>query len=218
MGDLTVSSDVVHTGIVTMRLGLDTLTTDGSITLENTGVLNIEIPLDEALLGQTVLVFQDGTGFNVAPHATINILDDDLLPDENVSFTPTIGVVSSRIEFDDTVESGVFGFGVDRDDAVFLEGRLGAEFGAQISEKVSGFISGVAIRDFIDDVESVRLTSRELGTFRIAPFLRDDNRFELAAGLDVAVSETFSINVGYLGDFNEGYSGHSGRAPVRIGF
>ena len=448
-GARTVTGDVVHVGEVFVNLGVDSLTTDGSITLESTGVLTIATPLDEALVGQTVLVFQDGTGFT-DNGATINILDDDLLidytpvvgslfvevsavnplvgngdanldtfgnvvanaitagtlnattlatlnslsetqfltaaqdalpslseslgrevfetaeiasqaldrhlagessgiwgqfvvrgaqqdalslsadgydsdqlivtvggdfavaegtrigflasyadidsqdlrndvqptettqaesiklgvyvasklldrgflnselayitgeaetarsgffgpiasefdfdgfsaratlgydllADENVSLTPSIGAHAMRINFDDAQESGGFGFLVERGDAAFAELRGAIELGAQISEGVSGFISGTVIRDLVgdEDPRSFRLSSTQLPTFFADLPLREQNRFELAAGATVDVSDTFSIDVGYLGDFNEGYSGHAARATVRIGF
>ncbi|MDY7097686.1 MAG: hypothetical protein SXU28_06070 [Pseudomonadota bacterium] len=446
-GDRTLTGDVVHTGVVTMALGVDTLTTTGSITLESTGVLNIETPLDEALLGQTVLVLRDGNGF-VNNGATVNIIDDDLLldytpiigslrvrvtgvnalagnadpnldtfggaviggvrngtlsatnfatlnglsadqfaaagadalpslsdgvgreifesgslasaaldrhlsdggtgvwgqiavrgaeqdalsqtadgydsdqvvftlgadfalgddirvgllasyadievqdetatgalnslsdvdsirlggymavtffergfintelayltgevdaarsgffgpiassydfdgfatrttlgydllADENVSITPTVGLNAARINFDDAAETGGFGFNVRRGDAAYAELRFGAELGAQVSKKVSGFVSGTVIHDLIDDPRSFRLSSSQLPTFTAGLPLREQDRFELSAGASVDVSETFSIDLGYLGDFNDGYSGHSARANVRIAF
>ncbi|QIQ86797.1 autotransporter outer membrane beta-barrel domain-containing protein [Erythrobacter sp.] len=142
----------------------------------------------------------------------------DLIADENVSITPTIGVNAARIEFDDVTEAGSFGFTVERGDAEFLELRGGLQLGARVSEGVSGLVSGNVIRDLADSQRSFRLSSSQLGTFFTALPLRECDRFELAAGASIDVSETFAIDVGYLGDFNEGYRGNSARATARIAF
>lgn len=142
----------------------------------------------------------------------------DLLPDEGVSITPTLGVNAGKVQFDDAVEAGGFGFTVERGDAEYIELRAGIELGAQISEMVNGFIGGTVVYDTVDTVRSFRLSSTELQTFFVELPLREQNRFELAAGLNVDVSENFGINVGYQGDFNEGYSAHSARATVKVGF
>jgi len=57
-----------------------------------------------------------------------------------------------------------------------------------------------------------------LGNFTVALPTREDNRFELAAGATVDVSPNFSIGLGYLGDFADGYDGHAGRATMRLAF
>jgi azurin len=142
----------------------------------------------------------------------------DLIADENVSFTPTIGFNAARLRFDDAAETGGFGFLVERGDATFAELRGGLDLGAQISETVNGFVSGTVIRDLIDSDRSFRVSSTQLPSFSLALPLREQNRFELSAGLGVDVSENFAINVGYYGDFNEGYQAHSARATVSIGF
>ncbi|MEM7689000.1 MAG: autotransporter domain-containing protein [Pseudomonadota bacterium] len=142
----------------------------------------------------------------------------DLLPDENVALTPTMGLNAAQINFDDAVEAGGLGFTVDRDDANFFEGRLGIEASALLSEMVNGFIQGTVVYDFLDDPRLLNLTSAQVGSFAIAPALREQNRFELAAGATVDVSENFAIDLGYLGDFASGYDGHSGRVSVRIAF
>lgn len=142
----------------------------------------------------------------------------DLLPDENVSITPSIGVNFARINFDDTQENGGFDFLVERGDAEFAELRGGIEFGAQMSDKVSGFLRGTVIRDLEDTERSFRLSSTQLPTFSAILPRREVDRFELAAGATIDVSENFSVGLGYLGDFNEGYRAHSARATVRIGF
>ena len=49
-------------------------------------------PLDAALIGQTVLVLEDGTGF-VDNGGTINILDDDLF----IEYTPIVGSLSVQV-------------------------------------------------------------------------------------------------------------------------
>jgi hypothetical protein len=142
----------------------------------------------------------------------------DLIADENVSITPTIGVNAARINFDDVAETGGFGFTVERGDAEFFELRGGLNIAAQVSEGVSGFVSGTIIHDLADDPRSFRLSSSQLGTFFVNLPLRERDRFELAAGASIAVSEGFAIDIGYLGDFNEGYQGHSARANVRFAF
>ncbi|QFT77096.1 autotransporter domain-containing protein [Erythrobacter sp. THAF29] len=142
----------------------------------------------------------------------------DLLPDENVWLTPSIGVNAARLNFDDVTEAGGFGFTIERGDAEFIELRGGVELGGQISEMVDGFIKGTVIYDTVDTPRSFRLSSSQLNTFQLNLPMREQNRFELAAGLNVDVSENFAIGVGYLGDFNDGYNVHAGRATLSIGF
>ncbi len=142
----------------------------------------------------------------------------DLLADENVSLTPTLGVNAADISFDDGTEAGGFGFLVQRGDEVFIEGRAGLELAAQVSEKVDGFIQGTIIHDFADSPRSFRLSSAQLPTFTTSLPTPEQDRFELAAGVDVSVSDQFTIGLGYLGDFGGGYDAHSARATVRIGF
>ncbi|MEQ8772969.1 MAG: autotransporter domain-containing protein, partial [Erythrobacter sp.] len=142
----------------------------------------------------------------------------DLIADENISVTPTIGVNAARIEFDDVTESGGFGFTVERGDAAFVELRAGLDIAAQLSEGVSGFVSGTVIHDLTDSERSFRLSSSQLGTFFTVLPLRERDRFELAAGASIDVSESFAIDLGYLGDFNQGYRAHSARATARIVF
>jgi hypothetical protein len=151
----------------------------------------------------------------VAGRATLGY---DLVADENVWLTPSVGVNAARISFDDTVESGGFNFAIEREDAEFLELRFGGELGAQISPGVKGFIQGNVIHDLVDEARALRLTSSQLTGFTVFEPQPEQDRFELAAGATINVSETFKIEVGYLGDFAEGYSGHSARAAVRIGF
>ena len=142
----------------------------------------------------------------------------DLLADENVSLTPTIGVNAAEINFDDAVESGGFGFLVERGDAQYVELRGGIELASQLSEGVNGFISGTIIHDLEDSPRSFRLSSSELPTFFAQLPLREQDRFELAAGASIDVSDTIAVEVGYQGDFNSGYDAHAGRASLRIAF
>lgn len=142
----------------------------------------------------------------------------DLIPDENVSLTPMIGVNFARVNFDDTVESGGFNFLVERGDAEYAELRGAVEFGARLSGKVKGVVRGTIIRDLEESIRSFRLSSTQLPTFSAVMPLREVNRFELDAGATIGVSDTFAIDLGYHGDFNEGYKAHAVRATVRIGF
>ncbi|MEE4288015.1 MAG: autotransporter outer membrane beta-barrel domain-containing protein, partial [Erythrobacter sp.] len=214
--------DVTDTGALTGTQEVDSIRVGAYAAAKvlGRGFFNAEV----AYLTGEVDAVRDGffgmisSDYDFDGYAARATLGYDLLADENVSFTPTVGINAARIKFDDTVEIGGFGFGIERDDAEFLEGRLGALLGAQMSEKVSGFIQGIVIHDFADDVESVALTSSQLPGIRIAPLAREQDRFELSAGLSVDVSENFAIEVGYLGDFNDGYDAHSGRASLRIAF
>lgn len=79
-GDRTLMGDVSVVGGVTLGLGADSLTSTGTLTLEDGSTVTIETPLDFDLLGQTVTVFEAGTTF-ANNGATINIIDDDLLID-----------------------------------------------------------------------------------------------------------------------------------------
>ncbi len=87
-----------------------------------------------------------------------------------------------------------------------------------MSDKVDGFIQGTVIYDFADSQRSFRLSSTQTNTFPTLLPTAEQNRFELAAGADIDVSDQFSIGLGYLGDFGGGYDAHSARATVRIGF
>jgi hypothetical protein len=142
----------------------------------------------------------------------------DLLPDEGVRFVPTVGLNYASIGFDDAVESGGFGLTVAREDVDFLELRGGVELGAQISEGVGGFIAGTVIRDLEDEPEIVRLTSAQLPAVALQGPPRAENRFELAAGASVDLSRTIAFELGYLGDFADGYDSHSARLNLRIAF
>jgi hypothetical protein len=158
------------------------------------------------------------SGYDFDGFAAKTTVGYDLLPDENIALTPTVGFNAARINFDDTVEAGGFGFAIQRGDAVYTELRAGLELASQLSDKVSGFVSGTAIHDITDSTRSFRLSSSQLGTFGVVLPLREQNRFELAAGASIDVSDAFAIDLGYLGDFNEGYTAHSARANVRIAF
>ncbi|MBA4083022.1 MAG: hypothetical protein C0496_17420, partial [Erythrobacter sp.] len=142
----------------------------------------------------------------------------DLLPDENVRIVPAIGVNYASISFDDTRESGGFGFLIAQEDAEFVELRGGIELGAALEGGVDAFISGTVIRDLEDDASIVVLSSSQLPTFNVALPARSADRFELAAGAAVNILQNFALELGYLGDFNEGYSAHSGRVKVRFAF
>lgn len=191
-----------------------------AITLMERGFFNAEV----AYLTGDVETSRSGffgpitSGFDFDGIAARATLGYDLLPDENVWLTPSIGVNAARINFDDTVEAGGFGFTVERGDAEYVELRGGVELGAQISQTVDGFIRGTVIHDTVDTVRSFRLTSAQLRPFFVELPLRERNRFELAAGLSVDVSENFAIGVGYQGDYNDGYNAHSGRATLKVGF
>ncbi|MEM6908681.1 MAG: autotransporter domain-containing protein [Pseudomonadota bacterium] len=189
-------------------------------TLFERGFINSEI----AYLTGEAETFRGGafgpiaSTFDFDGFASRTTIGYDLLPDENVSITPTLGFNAARINFDDSTESGGFNFLIERGDAAYGEIRAGIELAALISEGVSGFISGTAIHDVIDDERSFRLSSNELSTFFVTLPQREQDRFEISAGLSADVSENFSLNVGYLGDFNEGYSAHSARLGARISF
>ena len=205
----------VNSDVESIRLGAY-----AGVTFLERGFINTEI----SYLTGEVDTFSNGalgaigSNYDFDGFATRATVGYDLLPDENVSITPTIGLNAARINFDDTLETGGFGFTVQRGDAAFVELRAGAEFGAQVSEKVSGFIGGTLIRDLIDDPRSFRVSSTQIPGFALSLPLREQDRFELAAGASVDVSESFVIELGYIGDFNSGYNAHSARASVRVAF
>ncbi|MEM9500735.1 MAG: autotransporter domain-containing protein [Pseudomonadota bacterium] len=142
----------------------------------------------------------------------------DLLPSDTLALTPTIGINAARFGFDDATETGGFGFLVDREDAGFTELRGGLEFSGDFSETISGFIGGTYIEDVDGDLRSFGLSSTDLNTFSLLLPERDDSRFEIAGALDAEVSESFSIGVGYLGDFASGYDAHAARITGRLTF
>ncbi len=142
----------------------------------------------------------------------------DILPDEGVSLTPSIGINGATFDYDDAVEAGGFGFTVAREHADFAEIRAAVELGAQVSSGVDGFVRGTVVHDINEDISNFTLTSAELGTFVVTTPARDQDRFELAAGANIDVSENFSLEVGYLGDFGGDYDGHSARITGRLKF
>jgi len=142
----------------------------------------------------------------------------DLLPDEGVSLTPSIGINGATFDFDDAVETGGFDFTVAREHADFAEVRGAIELGAQVSPGVEGFIRGTVIHDINEDASNFTLASDQLGSFVVTTPGRDEDRFELAAGADVAVSQNFSLAIGYVGDFGGSYDGHSASITGRLKF
>jgi outer membrane autotransporter protein len=142
----------------------------------------------------------------------------DLLEDEKVSFSPIVGFNGAWISFDDVTEAGGFGYTVDRADAEFAELRGGFDASAQVSDMISGFVTGVYIYDLNDDPRSFGLTSGQVGSFFANLPVREQERFEISAGATFSVSEALTVELGYLGDFNAGYDGHSGRATLRFAF
>lgn len=142
----------------------------------------------------------------------------DVLPSETLSLTPTLGINAARFGFDDATETGGFGFLVERGEAGFTELRGGLEFAGEFSETISGFVGGTYIEDVDGDSRSFVLNSSDLNSFVLTLPERDDSRFEIAAGLDAAVGENFTIAVGYLGDFASGYDAHAARITGRVTF
>ncbi|MFU7527757.1 beta strand repeat-containing protein [Qipengyuania sp. ASV99] len=192
----------------------------GAITLGERGFVNGELAyltgeIDENRSG---LFGSIGSAYDFDGFAYSAVVGFDLLPDANVAFTPSVGINGARINFDDVVEAGGFGFGVVREDADFLELRGSLELAAQVSPGVNGFVRGTAVRDLEDDVRRFTLSSAQLGTFAVAVAPRQTDRLELAAGANVNVSDAFSIELGYLGDFADGYNAHSARATARFAF
>ncbi|MEO0698442.1 MAG: autotransporter outer membrane beta-barrel domain-containing protein, partial [Pseudomonadota bacterium] len=191
-----------------------------STTLFDRGFVNTEFSYitGEVDTARSGVLGSVSSSYDFDGFASRSVFGYDLLADENISLTPTVGINAMEINFDDALEAGGFGFTVQQGDARFVEARFGAELGAQVSEKVSGFVQGTVVHDLIDTQRSLRLTSNELPTFAISQPVREQDRFELAAGASIDVTDSFAIEIGYLGDFNEGYQGHSGRASVRIAF
>ena len=159
-----------------------------------------------------------GSNFDFDGFAYKAVFGYDLLPNENVSVTPTIGLNGANINFDDAVETGGFGFTVAREDADFFELRGGIELASEFSPGVSGFVGGTFVAELNDDVRTFTLSSSELGTFGVVTPEREGDRFELAAGATIAASGNVSIDVGYMGEFASGYDAHAGRASVRVAF
>ncbi len=142
----------------------------------------------------------------------------DLLPDANVALTPSIGFNGATMNFDDAVETGGFGLTVDREGADFFELRGSVELSGQVSPMVDGFIQGTVVHNLSDSPRVFNLSSVELGQFAIVSPEIEQNRFELAAGVNVKVSENFGLQAGYLGDYAEGYTAHSARITARYAF
>ncbi|WP_108786780.1 autotransporter domain-containing protein [Erythrobacter sp. Alg231-14] len=142
----------------------------------------------------------------------------DLLPNDSFALTPSLGVNGATIGFDDAVEAGGFALNVARDDANFVELRGGLALSGELSPQFSGFVQGTVVQDLGDDARTFNLTSAQLGAVTVISPDREQTRFELGAGASMDVTETFSIEVGYLGDFADGYDAHSGRVTARVAF
>ncbi|MEL6237932.1 MAG: autotransporter domain-containing protein [Pseudomonadota bacterium] len=214
--------DETATGAITNDQDIESLRLGGylAINLFERGFLNTEISyltgeVDTARSGEFGNIT---SSYDFDGVATRIVAGYDLLPDENITLTPSVGFNAALINFDDAQEAGGFDFLVEQGDARFIEARAGVELGAQMSDKVSGFVQGIVIHDLIDSERSLVLSSGELRTFAISQPVREQDRFELSAGLVIDVSDNFAIDLGYLGDFNDGYTGHSARANVRVAF
>nr|WP_298926191.1 autotransporter domain-containing protein [uncultured Erythrobacter sp.] len=215
INDTTTGTSSVQSEVESVKVGLYT-----GIQLFDRGFFNAEVSyltgsVDTASSGFFGPIVSNYDFDGIAGRATLGY---DLIEDENVWLTPSIGVNLANINFDDTVETGGFGFNVERGDAEYFELRAGVELGSQISEKVTGFVKGTVIHDTVDTVRSFRLSSAQLPTFFAELPVRSQDRFELAVGLDAELADNVSVGVGYLGDYGDGYTGHAGRATLRIGF
>jgi len=142
----------------------------------------------------------------------------DLAAADNVGIIPSVGIQTADINFDDSVETGGIGFGVARGDAEFTELRGGLEVNGDISSIVRGFASATYIHDIEDSERSFSLTSTDLAPINVHLPEREQDRFEVAAGLIIGLSEGLGIDLGYHGDFANGYSAHAARANLRFAF
>ena len=100
----------------------------------------------------------------------------------------------------------------------FAELRGGVEVAAQVSSGVSGYVRGTVVHDLNDEVRSFQLTSTDTGSFAVALPGQERDRFELAAGAANELSPNASVELGYLGDFADGYDGHSAQIGLRLAF
>ncbi|MGB3710179.1 MAG: hypothetical protein WA985_00665 [Erythrobacter sp.] len=142
----------------------------------------------------------------------------DLAGADNVGIVPTIGVHHASIDFDDSVETGGFGFDIERGDVDFTELRGGLEINGDVSSIIQAYAEATYIHDLEDSPRSFTLNSAEVGPFTAHLPLREQDRFEVAAGAMIGVSEGFGLELGYLGDFADDYNAHSARANLRITF
>lgn len=214
--------DLSRLGGVTNTSEVESIRVGGyaAISFMDRGFINAEGAYLTGDVDQSRSGFFGGTSsnFDFDGYTARATLGYDLLADPDVALTPNVGIAAAEINFDDTTETGGFDFLVERGDARFAETRFGLDAAASLTETVSGFISGTYIYDLIDSVRSLRLTSDELGSFLVEQPIREQSRFEVGAGATVNLGDNFAIDVAYLGDFNEGYDGHSARASLRIGF
>ena len=213
--DLSGGVERGQTDIESMKFGVY-----GGVTFMERGFLNGEIAYltGEVETGRNGALGPINSAFDFDGWAYSATLGYDLLGNDLVSVTPSVGINGAKISFDDATETGGFGFAVLRDDAEFTELRGGIEIAGQFGDSVRAFVSGTGIHDFGDDARNFNLTSAELGNLTVALPAREENRFELAAGATIDVSPNFSIGLGYLGDFADGYDGHAGRATMRLAF
>ena len=213
--DVTGNLERGETEIESLKLGVYVATT-----FAERGFLNGEIgyltgDIETARTGGLGVI---NSGYDFDGFTYSAVAGYDLLPDENVSLTPSVGINGATISFDNATEAGGFAFGIQRDDADFTELRGSVEAAGNLSERVSGFLRGTVVHDLSDDARNFTLTSTELGTFGVTVAPREQDRFELAAGADVQVSDNFSVGASYLGDFASGYDAHSARISGRFTF
>jgi len=142
----------------------------------------------------------------------------DLAGADNVGIIPTIGVHHASIDFDDAVETGGLGFSVERDDVDFTELRGGLEINGDVGNFATAYAEATYIHDLEDEPRSFLLNSSDVGPFTAHLPLREEDRFEVAAGAMIGLSEGFGLEIGYLGDFADGYDAHAARANLRFTF
>lgn len=133
--DLAANSSSATAQVESIKLGLYT-----AIELFDRGFFNTEVAYltGDVETARSGLLGTITSGFDFDGITGRASLGYDLLPDEHVSITPSIGVNAAKIEFDDAQEAGGFGFAVVRGDAEYVELRGGIELGAQISPGVDG--------------------------------------------------------------------------------
>jgi outer membrane autotransporter protein len=137
---------------------------------------------------------------------------------ENVTATPTVGINYLEIDFDDYVETGGFGFTVNRQDIQFVEGRLGLRLAGEW-DKFTAQVQGNWAYDFDTDRRIVGLNSLTgVSDFALTSDFISESRYEVDAGIGYRFMENGSVDLVYNGEFADEAESHGGLIRVRFGF
>lgn len=134
-----------------------------------------------------------------------------------LTVTPSAGLNYAYLDFDDYSETGGFGFGVNRDEVQFFEGRLALAVAGDFNG-IRPQLTGAYVYDFDADERVLSLTDIGTPSFVVGSAPPSEDRFEVDASVGFALGETTMVLIGYNGEFAEDYDSHGGVVRVRFGF